>query len=148
VKKDKKSFFSYARKQSNSRSSTGPLEDSNGLTIGAEKEKAEELNKYFASVFTDMDTANVPAGDRVFRGRDDMKINDIDINEEIVRNKLSKLRANKASGPDDLKHRLLLEMENEICRPMAMLYRKSMDSGEIPDDWKGLICEPSLQDGQ
>jgi len=55
-------------KQSKTRSSIGPLVGSNRKTIGAEKELAEEFNKYFASVFTDEDTTNIPAGSRAFHG--------------------------------------------------------------------------------
>ena len=42
----------------------GPLKDESGSLITDEKEMADKLNKFFASVFTDEDISNIPVQGR------------------------------------------------------------------------------------
>ena len=51
------------------------------------------------------------------------------IDEETVRKKSSKLRHDKAAGADGISPRLLIEIKEEICLPMVMLFQKSIDEG-------------------
>ena len=61
---------------------------------------------------------------------------DILIDEAIVMSQLIKLRTDKATGVDEISPRLLSEIKNEVCCPLTMLFRKSMDTGCVPDDWR------------
>jgi len=65
-------------------------------------------------------------------------LRDIEITRDRPRisNKLSKLKANKAPRVDGIVHRLLVENADILNLPMLYMYKKSMDSGRVPNDWK------------
>ena len=58
----------------------------------------------------------------------------IDHNE--VLKKLNKLKISKSPGPDSVHPRTLKEIAAIICKPMAMIFQRSLDSGKLPHDWK------------
>ena len=60
----------------------------------------------------------------------------INITKEIILSKLSKLKTNKSPGPDELHPRILQEVRMEIVHPLVHIFRLSMETGELPDDWK------------
>jgi len=96
---------------------------------------AEELNNYFSSVFTRENTLNLPpCGGQPDEDRG--RLDDILITEELVMAKLKRLRADKATGADDISPRLLTEIKEDICHPLTIIFQKSLRSGEVPHDWK------------
>ena len=46
------------------------------------------------------------------------------------------LNASMSQGPDNLHPKLLLETLNEIKDPITELFRKSLQEGQVPTDWK------------
>ena len=46
------------------------------------------------------------------------------------------LDPNKASGPDGVENRLLKECSEELAPLLHTLYRKSLDTTDIPGNWK------------
>ena len=48
----------------------------------------------------------------------------MDINEEMVIEKLQKLRQDKAEGADELVPRLLILIKDEISYPLTVLFKK------------------------
>ena len=53
-----------------------------------------------------------------------------------VAKKLHDLKTNKSPGPDGLHPRILKEVGPQICSMLTKLYNLSIESGQIPDDWK------------
>ena len=101
IKFDKKSFFfAYAKSKAKSTVSAGPLIDSAGNILQTPKENIEEFNRFFASVFTKENPENMPIG--TVEGFKDGCLLELDINEEMVIEKLQKLRQDKAGGADEL----------------------------------------------
>ena len=49
---------------------------------------------------------------------------------------LHKLRSNKSAGPDGIFPRVLKELREIIFKPLASIFRQSLETGQIPDDWK------------
>ena len=52
-----------------------------------------------------------------------------------VESKLRSLNPSSAPGPDEVHPRVLREARRELCRPLTLLFRKSLDSGTVPLDW-------------
>ena len=55
-----KTFANYIKSKSKSKNGIGPLKSSSGALITDEKDMAEMLNKFFASVFTKEDISSIP----------------------------------------------------------------------------------------
>ena len=55
-----KPFYSYVKKKTTTKAAVGPLISEQGEVIRDEEEMAEELNKYFSSVFTREEPDQVP----------------------------------------------------------------------------------------
>ena len=49
---------------------------------------------------------------------------------------LANLKVHKASGPDDIPARALIELTQELAPPLSLVFNQSLTSGVIPSDWK------------
>ena len=136
IKKDSKSFYTYVRSKSRVKPSVGPLTDNTGSLVSSEKEMGNVLNKFFASVFTNENIQHLPEVRELFRGHVNEKICSYSITADMVKSKLSRLKMNKAPGVDSVGTRMLLELSEEISDTVAVLFNKSLTSGDIPLDWK------------
>ena len=63
-------------------------------------------------------------------------ITDIDINADIVYNKLVNLKTDKSSGPDGWPILALRKTAPQISSPLAIIFKKSFQQQIIPDAWK------------
>ena len=135
IDSDRKSFYAYVRSRSRSRHTVGPLVNDQGDVTNSPHDLAEKFNIYFSSVFTAENLSNLPTADEMFHGAESEKLQDIVFNEVVVRQKLDKLRADKASGVDELSPRILTELKDEICHPVTVIMKSSFDTGIVPDDW-------------
>ena len=60
----------------------------------------------------------------------------VEFSEETVLKKLQRLAEDKSPGPDGMHPLLLKSCAESIAQPLAMIFQKSYDSGQIPSDWK------------
>ena len=94
-------------------------------------------NDYFGSVFTSEDLVNeLPEARCNFNEDNDHMLSSIEITQEIIHNKLSKLNINKAPGVDGIVPRILVENADILSEPLLYIYRKSIEYGRVPCDWK------------
>jgi len=107
-------------------------------------------------VFTKEDTTNLPptaqrSNDKIHAILNTDKIhailNNITIKEQIVKAKLSKLRADKATGVDDSSPKLLVEITNEISNPLTIFFQKMLQTGKVPEDFKLANVTPIYKKG-
>lgn len=146
IKDDRKSFFAYVRRKSKSNVKVGSLSTGQGLVSDA-KQKAQVLNDFFGSVFTKEDITDIPVPDSCFDGGCEAKLVDIVIDPETVAAKLRNLKSDKAAGDDNLSSRLLRNISSEIASPIATIFRKSLDTGCIPRDWRTANVTPLFKKG-
>ena len=144
LKNNPKVFYNYINSKKCNRDSIGPLKV-NGKLIDEDNLIAENLNIFFSSVFTVEDIQNIPNIEPI--KEDIPNLNFVEFTAENVREKLNKLKPFKSSGPDSISPRILLQLADEICNPLAYIYRLSIESGEVPQDWKTANVTPIFKKG-
>jgi len=141
IKDDRKSFFAYARSKSKSNVRVGALEDNQGQLFSNAGEKAEILNE-FSSVFTKEEAEDIPVPDTCFSGNCSDRLGDIQVDAASIAVKLRNLRPDKAPGDDNISPRLIKPLSAEISVPVAIVFRKSLDTGCVPRDWRTAVISP------
>lgn len=147
AKADSKSFYSYIRSKQRCKVKVGPLRTSNGNAIVSDAEVAESLNEYFSSVFTVENISSIPSPENLFESEIGNELSNVIIDERVVFNKLSELNINKSPGPDNIHPKLLYELREELAKPLTQLYKLSMESSVIPQDWKDANVAPLFKKG-
>ena len=56
--------------------------------------------------------------------------------EEKVKEKLLKLREDKAPGPDSVHPLVLKKLADTLCKPLAQIYNLSLSTQMLPKAWK------------
>ena len=136
-----KKLWSFIKKQRHDYCGVAPLEDC-GITYSKPQEKADILNRFFASVFIQDDSLPpVMESDPI----PDMP--PIQIHTEGVLHLLLGLKTSKATGPDKIPSRLLKELAYQISPALTLLYRASISQGTVPLDWKLANVVPIFKKG-
>ena len=143
IKSYKKSFFAYAR--NNTKVSVSPILNDSGALETDPQTVAEELNKYFSSVFTKEDVRHIPDSADVNLSLT-TSLHDIMIDEGLILKTLQKLRSDKATSSNDTSPKLLTEIK-EVCFPLTVIFQKSLATGQVPSDWKQADVTPIYKKG-
>ena len=141
-----KAFWSYIRRRLKTKSGVAPLLENNNdknSTTFKDVEKANILQQQFSSVFTKEPEGEIPKLDR----RTSKYISSLQITEDMVRKGILKLNLNKSCGPDEIHPKLLKELVSSISKPITLLLNKTMETGELPDDWKCANVSPIFKKG-
>ena len=126
-----KAFFSYINSARRNRSSIGPFKIDDKLVVDP-KDQADALNRYFSSVFTRCDVDSPSKEQLTGIGM----IDNVEFTEECIKEEIGRLRKFAAPGPDNVTNRLLIELSDQIAKPLEILFSKPLEHGKIPDDWK------------
>ena len=104
----------------------------------APSEKAEILNRQFASVFTRENVHSVPhMGESPYHTAPV-----ITVTEKGVLKLLNGLNPHRASGPDEISTRFLKTTATVIAPILTIIFQSSIDQGKVPDDWKWQQMSP------
>ena len=131
-KTNPKKYFSYVNSSKRNKSRIGPLKNKEGEFIIRPKEQAEAMSEFFSSVFTKNDDES-PAKTAT---NGDKFLEDVEVTEERVKNLIDGMRENAAPGPDGIPPVILKMLRDEMAEPLAILFRRSIDDGMIPDEWR------------
>jgi hypothetical protein len=148
IKEDSKTFFAYVNSKKRSNNMIGPLKNSQGEVLKNNKETADLLNSYFASVFTREDCIHIPEPVEMFKGSQSESLSSMTIEEQVVLEKLTKINVGKSHGPDELHGKLLYEIRYEIVKDLTQLFNLSLETGVVPQDWRDADVCPYVQKGQ
>ena len=69
---------------------------------------------------------------QIFRGYEVDKLSNIVISREVVSREIDRLKKTKFPGPHDILLRILKECREELVESIAMIFRKSLDTGIVP----------------
>ena len=132
IKTHPKRFWNYVKSRTKSRSKIPPLMTKEGTKASTASEKAEALNNYFSSTFTEEMLDNIPDGTQEFLGE---SLDKFDIPPESVLKKLLELNPNKSPGPDGWHPVLLKSIADLIALPLSIIFQKSLNEGILPSQW-------------
>ena len=111
-------------------------------TVSDQVGKANILNSFFKSVFTNEKTSNLPDLQQTVPD-----IEPLEIVADGIEKLLRDLNPSKASGPDNIPNKILKECSVELAPLLAALFNQSLTSGELPDDWTTANVTPVFKKG-
>ena len=144
IKANPKAFWRYSNSGLKVKPRIGDLRNSVGTLESDDKAKAVILNDFFAGVFTAENTSCIP---EPATRHAVVPLDDIIISRCSIEQKLRALKATSSPGPDDIHPRVLKELSQTLSLPLALLYRKSINTGELPDIWKQAWIVPIHKKG-
>ncbi|XP_072047020.1 uncharacterized protein [Amphiura filiformis] len=138
-----KKFWSLIKSLKNDSFGIPTLKSVVGCNITENKEKAEVMNDQFQSVFTQENMNNVPS----ITSTQFPPMPDIDISTDGVTKLLLDLDMTKATGPDEIPARILKMGAAEIAPALTTIFRRSLETGILPDDWRCANISPIFKKG-
>ena len=144
MKVNPKHFFAYAKKRIKTKSTIGPFKVNEELITSFE-EISEKLSEQYTSSFSTPDLNHSIGNPEVFfsnnAGVDSTFLTDFDFTKEMIANEIRNNKNNSAPGPDHFPVILLQQCAEELSEPLYLLWRFSLDTGDIaPIFKKAIIC--------
>ena len=131
IKSNSKYFYSYAKRHCKLRPTIGPLEDKDGRLTDDPKKMASILSDQYSSVFS------APFQWPLNLSHDHTpKLSDVTFDESHIQAAIEEISPSAAPGPDGFPAILLRECKEAISKPLYLMRRKYLDTGEIPDSLK------------
>ena len=143
-----KKFWSYIKSKKTDYNGISSLKQ-DGKLITEPKQKANTLNTQFQSVFSEPSTisSSTFTNENYMSDTEYPTMPDLEITSQGIAKLLLNLDPSKAAGPDELKPRLLKELALEISPILCLIYQKSLDTGEVPTDWRTAHVSPIYKKG-
>ena len=139
-------FYKFVNGKLNTHNGIAPLTDPHGNVLTSDVDKANLLNDFFKSVFT-QDNGTLPHFPSRLPPNSPAKINDINITETVIKRILSKLKTNSAPGPDRLPPIFYSKTSSSISFPLCIIFRTFIDLKNLPAEWKKSIVTPKFKKG-
>ncbi|XP_076047312.1 uncharacterized protein LOC143028835 [Oratosquilla oratoria] len=144
IKNNPKYFYSYARSKAEIRSSVGPI-SWQGRQITDPKEIADALDEQYNSVYSKPlcnTTTYQPS-----QNREGPQLEDIEFNREDIEQAIASINTFSAAGPDMVPAILLKKCSHTLSTPLYILWRTSLDAGQVPRVLKQSLVTPIFKGG-
>src|SRR5437867_6536544 len=152
-KNNRKIFYSYvnSNKKGGGCRKVEPLmkineEDGKENLVEDDKHVAALLNDYFCTVFNKVKKEDELNMLMESRNQDDL-LEIINISDEDVKNAISDFKANKSPGIDGITSTYAIKIKDILAKPLRLLFSKSLQTNEIPEDWKKANITPIFKKG-
>ena len=130
----RKRFWTYIKSMRKDKVGIAPLRKNiDEEVISKSQMKANLLSKQFESVFTNEDLiipVTLPKSSSPI-------IPQLTFTIQGITKLLKKINTRKASGPDQIPCWILKEMADEIAPFLHVILTQSLETGHVPQDWKG-----------
>lgn len=144
IKTEPKLFWKDVRTKSKTKEKITQLVMENGELITNDREKAEALNRHFASVFVNEGDDQLP----LFRDHaPDIPLTTVEITEEKIVKAIGRLNGNKSAGPDHIHPKFLKETVQQIKKPLKTIFEKSFAEKSLVKSWKKANVTPIFKKG-
>ena len=144
VASNPKRFWKYVHSKTKLKQGIGALERSDGSLTSDESEMAELLNNFFSSVFTNENLFDVPSLESKCLGD---PLSSVHVSLDCVWKQLCNLDPCKSSGPDDCHPRVFKEVKEGLLQPLFLIFKKSLEEGQLPSSWKDATVTPIFKKG-
>ena len=141
-KDNNKNLWSFIKSKKMETTGIAPLKGQNNKTYNDNETKANILNTFFASSFSNPGDKEISINLNKIE-----ELGNINVEEKGINKLLTNLKVNKASGPDEIPARLLKELNNELSPIFTILFQASLNQGSVPKDWKLANVTPLFKKG-
>ncbi len=117
----------------NTSNTIAPIVNSEGILVYDAENKAEIFNEFYASVSTIDNPDGIIPTNNIATGP---FLDNITILQHDVYEALSKLKTNKATGPDNIGNILLKRCAPSISNVLTRIFNLSLSIGKFPKGWK------------
>ena len=110
-----------------------------------EKEDADKANllaDFYFSIYTEEIDEGPGVSNKIYN-----ECEDITLTTQLVATKLSQLNIRKSPGPDLIHPRVLYKVRDVIAYPLKLLFERSLETGQLPADWKYSIITAIYKKG-
>ena len=136
LKSNSRFFYSYAKKKQSTPTGIGPLRRDDGSFTDRSQEMAELLSKQYKSVFSKPKVEYKIENPDVFFFDENVirpNITDIQMTPDDFIKAIDEMPMHCAPGPDTWNSVFIKKCKNSLALPFCILWRKSLDTGFIPD---------------
>ena len=93
---------------------------------------AESLNGNFSSVFTRYDISSLPVPDAQFQEAKSDYLGQLILTPEMVAKKIKAMKDDESPGVDGIPPKLLMEIVDQISKPLTRVLNLSLKEGVVP----------------
>lgn len=143
IEKGGKKFYRFISNSLSSKVSCLSLTDGNNITTNPSK-ISNLFAKQFSSVFIAENNNAIPTLPN--SSRNSNSIETITITKEKIQKAITTMKVDASAGPDGV-HPLLLKKIPGFLEPISDIMRYSLDTGDVPKEWKTAIVTPIYKKG-
>ena len=140
---NKRAFYKYIKSKLTVRPEITQIRKGEGLYAESDKEIGDVMGEYFNSVHLPYYTGALPDMQQMVQ----RAIGELNITPKMVEKKLEKLNIYKSSGPDGVHPHVLQKTAKAMSTPLAHIFQQSLDTGEVPEDWRTANITPIHKKG-